>query len=57
MTLQTGDAAPDFNLPNANASVGGEHVSLADAAGANGTVESLAQLDAAIAAAKAFTWK
>ena len=27
------------------------------AAGANGTVESLAQLDAAIAAAKAFTWK
>ena len=38
MTLQTGDAAPDFNLPNANASVGGEHVSLADAAGASGTV-------------------
>lgn len=38
MTLQTGDPAPDFNLPNANASVGGEHVSLADAAGANGTV-------------------
>ncbi|MEC7350543.1 MAG: thioredoxin family protein, partial [Candidatus Thermoplasmatota archaeon] len=38
MTLQTGDAAPDFNLPNANAAVGGDHVSLADAAGANGTL-------------------
>ena len=38
MPLQSGDAAPDFNLPNANASVGGERVSLTDAAGANGTL-------------------
>ena len=38
MSLQTGDAAPDFNLPNANVSIGGEHVSFSDAAGASGTL-------------------
>lgn len=38
MTLQTGDAAPDFKLPNANAAVGGELVSFSGAAGANGTL-------------------
>ena len=38
MPLQTGDSAPDFDLPNANATVGEDTVSFSDAAGANGTL-------------------
>ncbi len=38
MPLQTGDPAPDFDLPNANATVGENTVSFSDAAGANGTL-------------------
>ena len=38
MPLQTGDSAPGFDLPNSNPAVGGDTVSFADAAGANGTL-------------------
>lgn len=38
MTLQTGDAAPPFDLPNANASQGEPTMSFDDATGENGTV-------------------
>lgn len=38
MSLNTGDAAPQFSLPNANPQHGGETVSFTDAAGENGTL-------------------
>ena len=38
MPLTTGDAAPAFDLKNANPTVGGDTVSFSDATGENGTV-------------------
>ena len=38
MPLSTGDTAPDFSLPNANAKVGSSNVSFSDAKMENGTV-------------------
>ena len=38
MPLTTGDAAPAFDLKNANPAVGGDTVSFSDATGENGTV-------------------
>ena len=38
MPLSTGDAAPDFQLPNANAAVGASTMSFADAKLENGTL-------------------
>ncbi|MFL2956534.1 MAG: thioredoxin family protein [Candidatus Thalassarchaeaceae archaeon] len=36
--IEPGDAAPDFQLPNANSSVGAEQMSLTDVSRASGTV-------------------
>ena len=36
--IEPGDQAPDFELPNANAAVGGESMTLSDAMGDNGAI-------------------